>query len=97
MDNCWLSPDGEVYYCDLHSHMAKYLVEQFYPDAQMSTDSGMYIGPERYLESKGWIKYVLREWHVGWVFSQYGRRHRTQAQIDKIYELTGEVINVRNP
>ena len=50
---------------------------------------------ELYLEKIGWIKHCDRPWYYGWEISPFNRG-LTQAQINKIYELTGEVFEDEN-
>ena len=96
---CWLSPTGDVYWCDdEHFIQAKQLVEKFYNDVSSNlSEAGMPVDVQNILYSKGWIKYVNHSWDPysksGWYIPLFGRKSRTQAQIDKIYELTGDVVD----
>lgn len=95
MENCWLSPKGEVYYCEIHTTGAENIVnklnltEEFYA----CMDAGRCYEKETFLELRGWIKYCKYPWsgHSGWVI--LSTLKLTQAQIDKIYELTGELVD----
>lgn len=89
----WLSPDGEVFYCNFHNSMADDIVrrrgwmdklfEQFENHQIWAPD------PEQFLEKLGWVKHCDRPWYHGWCIPSGTKL--TQAQIDKIYELCGEI------
>lgn len=93
LGNLWLSPDGEVLYCISHNAMADDIVRnrgwmeelfESYENKQISS-----LDPEPFLERRGWIKHCDRPWYRGWCIPPNTKV--TQAQIDKIYELCGEV------
>lgn len=89
----WLSPDGEVHNCISHVGMADDIIRErgwmeelfeLYENKQIWS-----LNPESFLEKKGWIKHCDRPWYHGWCIPLGTKL--TQAQIDKIYELSGEV------
>ena len=85
MDNCWLSPEGEVIVCDNHDLKARELIKERY-----GIDPSEIPEPSHFLGRKRWMAYHNRPWWVGW-WSYYYSKGPTQTQIDRIYELTGEV------
>lgn len=88
----WLSPDGEVFYCNSHNSMADDIVRRrgWMDELFELYDNGKIWAPdpESFLEKKGWIKHCDRPWYHGWCIPPGTKL--TQAQIDKIYELCGE-------
>ena len=94
MDNCWLSPEGEVIYCSNHDVKARDLIQERY-----GINKGMVKDPSIYLGLRNWIAYHNRPWWCGWWIyrsydpNQYYAKNPTQAQIDKVYELTGEIYD----
>lgn len=89
----WLSPDGEVFYCNSHNSMADDIVRRrgWMDELFELYDNGKIWAPdpESFLEKKGWIKHCDRPWYHGWCIRPGTKL--TQAQIDKIYELCGEI------
>ena len=94
MDNCWLSLEGEVFYCSNHDKKAWDLVQERY-----GIDKRKIKEPSIYLGARNWIAYHNRPWWRGWWIycshdpSQYYVKDPTQAQINKVYELTGEIYD----
>jgi len=80
--NCWLSPDGEVIYCDHHDCKAWDIIER-----RFGIHPADVKDPSQFLGAKRWIAYHDRPWWVGWWIYYYSEGP-TQAQIDKVYELT---------
>ena len=93
MENCWLSPSGEVYYCINHATKATSIVDKEGLHDEFCK-SRYFPNVEPFLESKGWIKYSTNKIHPDWCFTS--RTNLTQAQRDKIYELTGEFFEDEN-
>ena len=79
----WISPDGDTYSCEYHSHnkCAESIVRTFYPKSKF---------PELTLHRKGWIE-VIDSWdgkertHNRYVHSELGAI--TQKQADKLFDL----------
>lgn len=89
--NCWLSPNADLIRCGSHEDMADKIIKDF-------GLSGDYVAwckfsnescKEAFLYYKGFVKYCDNLLYHGWVIESV---KLTQAQIDKIYELTGDVI-----
>ncbi|MBQ2600697.1 hypothetical protein II582_05130 [bacterium] len=93
MSDCWLSPHGDVYYCFSHIAEANNIIDKYGLNDEFA-ESRYFPHVEPFLESKGWIKYSTNRIYPDWCFTQ--RTHLTQTQIDKIYELTGEVFEDKN-
>ena len=92
MKNCWLSPRGDVYYCKLnHIIEAELIVEDL--NLMEEFIEGPCDDLNEFLEMKGYVKWSEKS-PLGWCITSYTRL--TQAQIDKIYELTGEVFEDEN-
>ena len=86
MNNCWLSPKGEVTYCRLnHIFEAESIVE----DLNLETEfvEGPCHDLDEFLGSKGYVKWS-KDSPNGWCILPGTRL--TKAQIEKIYELTGD-------
>lgn len=95
--SCWLSPTGEVWYCNNHTSEAEYIIEKLYkklyPGCKMCEILKDYRqSPECFLEKHGWIKYFNREGYPykGWVILTETTRP-TKKQLDKMFELTGYI------
>jgi hypothetical protein len=85
MNNCWLSPEGEVIYCINHDAEAwKIIKERFGLSPSEVREPSIFLG------ERGWMAYMNRIWQVGWWCYYYGP-DPTQKQIDKIFDLTGEL------
>lgn len=101
MKDCFLSPEGDVFYGhvnETHQDIADYIVKTVYKIGIVNDDLDIhefekYRDSKRFLVKNGWIEYINR-YHVGWWIDP--SRTPTQAQIDKIYELTGEVFEDKN-
>ena len=101
MRDYYISPQGEVYYGISHFDIAERIVKKVYgidkaiiyslddADKQLAILSN----PEKFLEENGWMKYINR-CNIGWWI--HLEKVPTQAQRDKIYELTGEVFEDEN-
>lgn len=94
MKDCFLSPEGDVYYGRTHQDIADYIVKTVYKIDIVNDDLDIdefekYRDSKRFLVENGWIEYINR-YHVGWWIDP--SKTPTQAQIDKIYELTGEIF-----
>lgn len=101
MRDCYISPQGEVYYGISHFDIAERIVKKVYSidkaiiyslddaDKQLA----ILCNPEKFLEENGWMKYINR-CNIGWWI--HLEKVPTQAQRDKIYELTGEVFEDKN-
>ena len=87
MDNCWMSPEGEVIYSDHHDCKAWDIIERRFGIHPSDVKE-----PSIFLGAKRWIAYHDRPWWTGWWIYYYSPGP-TQAQIDKVYELTGEVYD----
>lgn len=100
MENCWMSPEGRIYYCEIHQTGAENIIKSL----GLNCDFDEYrrarkcFTEETFLELKGWIKYCNHPPEfgtpVGWIISD--SVNLTQAQRDKIYELTGEFFEDEN-
>ena len=88
MGNCWLSPEGEVIFCDNHDMKAWDLIEERYGVHRSEVKD-----PSIFLGEKRWMAYHNRPWQVEW-WSYYYSKGPTQAQVDRIYELTGDVVEL---
>jgi len=94
LGNGWLSPQGDWYPCNtIHSTIVIALL--FSRNNQELFKNRDSIDFEIYLEKIGWIKHHDRPFYYGWSISDFNRG-LTQAQINKIYELTGEVFEDEN-
>jgi hypothetical protein len=88
MYNCWLSPEGEVIPCNIHEDEAwKIIKERYGVSPTRRIDSSIFLG------ERNWMAYHVRIWSVGWWKYLYSKAP-TQAQVDKIYELTGDVFEL---
>ena len=90
IESCWLSPTGEVWYCNNHSSEAEYIIKKLYPGRKLYEITKDYrFSPEYFLEKHGWIKYFNRDGYPykGWIILETTRP--TQKQLDKMFELTG--------
>ena len=99
MDDCYLSPEGKFWYGLSHFYIAERIVDKVYgindetvhqcPD--LDEEKFKILGnPERFLEEKGWMKYINR-CNTGW-WIRYDKSP-TQAQIDAVFEETGEDVS----
>ena len=90
IDSCWLSPNGEVFWCSSHTIEAESLIDKFYSHKDIGPECDFCV--ERFLELRGWIKYFNHSWCsiTGWVVLP--DQHLTERQREKIFELTGEWI-----
>lgn len=101
MKDCFLSPEGDVFYGhvnETHQDIADYIVKTVYKIDIVNDDLDIhefekYRDSKRFLVENGWIEYINR-CHVGWWIDP--NKTPTQAQIDKIYELTGEIFEDKN-
>lgn len=86
IDSCWLSPNGEVFWCSSHTIEAESLIDKFYPLEEVGPDCGFSV--EEFLIKKGWIKYYNHSWCQlrGWAILPSQRL--TKRQKDVIFELT---------
>lgn len=91
--DCWLSPHGDIYYCISHVTKADSIIDEKGLTEEFN-ESCYFPHVEPFLESKGWIKYSTNKIHPDWCFTS--RTNLTQAQRDKIYELTGEFFEDEN-
>jgi len=89
MESCWLSPEGKIYKCCFHKDEAENIVEELglWEEFWEHPENFGYSVVE-FLEYRGWVKYSDIEDFRGWCILPYTTL--TKAQIDKIYELTGE-------
>lgn len=97
MENCWMSPEGRIYYCgETHGTEAEYIIKRlgFGSDFEECRKAGKCFNEETFLEKKGWIKYCNHPPElgipIGWVIPDYVKL--TQAQRDQLWELTGNFI-----
>lgn len=97
MENCWLSPEGEVVFCDYHDIKAWDLIQERYGiDKRKIREPSIYLGKRR------WIAYHNRPWWRGWWIyrsldpNEYYVKDPTQAQINRVYELTRHVYDEIN-
>jgi hypothetical protein len=82
-----MSPEGEVIYSDHHDRKAWDIIERRFGIHPSDVKE-----PSIFLGAKRWIAYHDRPWWTGWWIYYYSPGP-TQAQIDKVYELTGEVYD----
>lgn len=94
LGNGWLSPQGDWYPCN-SSHGTEVIALLFSRNNQELFKNRYSINFELYLKKIGWIKHCDRPWYYGWEISPFNRGI-TQAQINKIYELTGDVFENEN-
>jgi hypothetical protein len=91
--DCWLSPEGKIYYGLCHQDIAEDIVEKVYgltADTIKTEEEFRAIeNPQRFLEKQGWIKYMGRSKH-GWVIDPM--KSPTQAQINAAFAETGDNI-----
>jgi len=88
MDDCYLSPNGEFFYGLTHVSIADRIIQEFYGidigDHNLSEeDFQKYKNSERFLEERGWMKYINRH-NIGWFI--HPLKNPTQAQIDAVWE-----------
>ena len=102
MRECWLSPYGEVIYTSgmwEHAETAAKILFERYNDGSWEDTQDVWCytvmnwsskSPTDLLQEKGWIRHstVSNKWIVG---EEYGI-HPTQDQKDKIFDLTGEIV-----
>ena len=92
MENCWMSPRGDVYYCKMHSIGANDVIEllgldeEYFAYREMTDNDDL----EAFLEYKGFAKYCENKHYQGWHISP--EKRFTKAQKDEIFKLTGDVI-----
>lgn len=64
MYDCYLSPSGKVYYGMSHLDIAEGIIAKVYKltiDTVTTEDEiNILLNPERYLEERGWMKYINR-------------------------------------
>lgn len=92
MYDCFLSPNGEVYRGLCHDEMADSIIKEVYKidfgDGSLSEEEfQMYRDSKRFLVENGWMEYINR-CNVGWWI--HPCKNPTQAQIDAVWELTGD-------
>jgi len=80
--NCWLSPDGEVVLSNNHDKKAWNIIKERFGLSPSDVKE-----PSLFLGAHGWIAFHDRPWWFGWWISN-NCREPTQAQIDRVYELT---------
>lgn len=81
--NLWLSPEGDLTYCDSHFYAAENIVANRY---------GIKVkNPKDYLLSLGWMLHISRPWGNYW-FLDPEFEEPTQAQQNTIFDLTGELF-----
>ena len=86
MKDCWLTPDGVVLYCRLNHNLdAESIVEDLNLEEEFV--KGSYNDLDDFLETKGYVKWSKYSPN-GWCIMPSTRL--TKAQIEKIYELTGD-------
>ena len=99
MEDCYLSPEGEFWYGVSHFHIAERIIDKVYGINREAVINAPYLdekgfkilgNPERFLEEEGWIKYINR-CNTGW-WIRYDKSP-TQAQIDAVFDKTGEDIS----
>ena len=88
MNNCWLSPQGEVISCINHYVEAWEIIKERFGILPVHVKE-----PSIFLGERNWMAYHVRPWFVGWWKYEYSKAP-TQAQVDKIYDLTGEVFEL---
>ena len=102
MRECWLSPYGEVIYTSgmwEHANTAAKILFERYNDGSWKNPGDVWYecatswasySPTDMLQEKGWVRYstVSNKWIVG---EEYDI-HPTQDQKDKIFDLTGEIV-----
>ena len=88
MYNCWLSPEGDVISCINHDCEAWEIIKERY-----GLSPSQVREPSIFLGERNWMAYHARVWSVGWWKYLYSKAP-TQAQVDKIYELTGDVFEL---
>jgi len=92
INDCWVSPYGEVVYLEktgrwLHAKTAgKILNENYGYDFDLSDPHIYWLN---LLHSRGWIRYS-NCMNTGWIYNPYTI---TEDQKQKIFELTGEIID----
>lgn len=93
MKNCWLSPQGTIYFCCNHIQGAKHIIEEcgLTNEFEEVANGRTSFSVERFFELKGYIKYSDIKVASGWCIIPGTRL--TKAQINKIYELTGEFFD----
>jgi hypothetical protein len=92
--NCWLSPQGKFYYGLSHLDIAEGILARVYKltmDTAITEEEFNNLrNPERYLEERGWMKYVNR-CNIGWWI--HPLKTPTQAQINAVFNETGDDIS----
>ena len=99
MVDCYLSPEGEFYYGMSHFRIAEYILKKVYGlDEDSIHDPNLteenfkaQCNPERFLEERGWMKYINR-CGIGWWIDS--RKRPTKAQIDAAWDKSN--IDVSN-
>ena len=92
MRDCWLDPDGNVYYVEpfRHGDFATELIDLFFPDWELY--DGCYVET---LMMKGWVRYstATEQWCYGRDWGGWEIYSRpTGAQRDMMFDLTGEIV-----
>ena len=85
IQNCWLSPYGEVRFCDDHDIEGKIIIQKYYPNESQDKD------PREFLISKGWARFSqckLMGCKTGWILP----KRITTDQKNKIFDLTEEFL-----
>lgn len=89
MYDCYLSPSGKVYYGMSHLDIAEGIIAKVYKltiDTVTTEDEiNILLNPERYLEERGWMKYINRN-NIGWWI--HPCKNPTKAQIDSVLTLS---------
>lgn len=93
MSDCWLSPYGDVHVCVDHEEGGNTILDDLGLN-ELFNKSRFFPLVDCFLESLGYVKYSTNQQHPDWCITSNTRL--TQAQIDKIYELTGEVFEDKN-
>lgn len=86
IQNCWVSPDGRVIYCNKHELEAVHIVMLFYPNEILEKHNGDLCD---FLIANGWARFCNILYQMsgsGWVLP----RHLTTNQKNKIFDLTEE-------
>lgn len=80
MENYWISPEGKKFKCYNHGCEADRLIKKYY------NKDLMFVDYRDYLLKRGWIMLRIRDFER----KIYVDDEPTQAQIDTIFDLTGQ-------
>lgn len=101
MRDCWVDPYGQVYYVPRfrHDDAAEYILRDEFPmdgttpiGFETWAERGFYMSFTETLERRGWVRFTttINRWSCEHSTGYEDRCPRpTQAQIDRMYELTG--------